>query len=134
MAYDLFGKVAVPFCGTLSWCCRNGLAKHTIISNATALLAAAQTVACFALWVKKFNKNLPPLPPGPPSLPILGNLPSLQPDLHHYFSKLSQIYGSIVKLQLGSKIYIVINSASVAKEVLKDHDVIFANRNILQPL
>ncbi|XVE68318.1 hypothetical protein DITRI_Ditri09bG0058000 [Diplodiscus trichospermus] len=125
----IFGKVAALCCGTLSWCCCNGLAKHTIISGAAALLAAALTIAYYARWVKKFNKNIPPLPPGPPGLPILGNLPFLQSDLHRYFSKLSQIYGPIIKLQLGSKICIVINSASVAKEVLKDNDAIFANRD-----
>ncbi|XWS50675.1 hypothetical protein CRYUN_Cryun12cG0106600 [Craigia yunnanensis] len=72
---------------------------------------------------------MPPLPPGPPGLPIIGNLPFLQPDFHLYFSKLSQIYGLVIKLRLGSKNCIVISSASVAKEVLKDHDEIFANRD-----
>ncbi|XP_022765769.1 cytochrome P450 93A3-like [Durio zibethinus] len=127
----LFGKVSDQSCGSWSWCCCcNGLAEHTIIRTAATLLAAALTIACCALWVKKFNKNMPPLPPGPPGLPILGNLPFLQPDLHQYFSKLAQIYGPVIKLRLGSNICIVINSASVAKEVLKDHDAIFANRDI----
>ncbi|OMO98040.1 Cytochrome P450 [Corchorus olitorius] len=93
---------------------------------ATLLLAAL----AIAWWFrKKFTKSRPPLPPGPRGLPILGNLPFLKPDLNQYFHKLSQIYGPILKLELGSKTCIVVSSASVAKEVLKDHDAIFANRD-----
>lgn len=54
----------------------------------------------------------------------------MKPQLHTYFTELGQKYGPIVKLQLGHKICIVINSASVAREVLKDHDVTFANRDV----
>ncbi|KAK6262190.1 hypothetical protein QUC31_008006 [Theobroma cacao] len=125
---NLASKVAVLACGGLSWS-SNDNAEHTIIREAATLLAAALAIACYAWWVQKFTKSVPPLPPGPPGLPILGNLPLLQPDLHRYISKLSQIHGPIIKLQLGSKICIVVSSASVAKEVLKDHDAIFANRD-----
>ncbi|EOY22939.1 Cytochrome P450, family 706, subfamily A, polypeptide 6, putative [Theobroma cacao] len=99
------------------------------MSRSSNSFGSRLAIACYAWWVKKFTKNVPPLPPGPPGLPILGNLPFLQPDLHRYFTKLSQIYGPIIKLQLGSKTCIVVSSASVAKEVLKDHDAIFANRD-----
>ncbi|KAL0542162.1 hypothetical protein IC582_022255 [Cucumis melo] len=71
-----------------------------------------------------------PLPPGPRGVPLLGNLPFLDPELHTYFAQLSQKYGPIVKLQLGRKIGIIINSPSVVREVLKDHDVTFANRDV----
>lgn len=71
-----------------------------------------------------------PPPPGPRGIPLLGNLPFMKPELHTYFTELGQKYGPIVKLQLGSKICIVVNSASVAREVLKDHDLTFANRDV----
>ncbi|EOY22941.1 Cytochrome P450, family 706, subfamily A, polypeptide 6 [Theobroma cacao] len=125
---NLSSMVAVLACGGLSWC-SNDNAEHTIIRATATLLAAALAIACHAWWVQKFTKSVPPLPPGPRGLPVLGNLPFLQPDLHRYFSKLSQIYGPIIKLQFGSKICIVVSSASVAKEVLQDHDAIFANRD-----
>ncbi|KAL5746101.1 hypothetical protein ACOSP7_027247 [Xanthoceras sorbifolium] len=86
-------------------------------------------VSLYAWFIKKPFTSVPPLPPGPPGLPLLGNLPFLPPDLHRYFAKLSKIYGPIMKLQLGRKICIVITSPSVAKQVLKDHDAIFANRD-----
>ncbi|OMO98045.1 Cytochrome P450 [Corchorus olitorius] len=127
---NLLGKVSVLACQGFSWCC-NGLAEPTIdvIRGAATLLLAALAIAWWFWFGKKFTKSRPPLPPGPPGLPILGNLPFLKPDLHQYFHKLSQIYGPIIKLKLGSKTCIVVSSASVAKEVLKDHDAIFANRD-----
>ncbi|OMP00049.1 Cytochrome P450 [Corchorus olitorius] len=126
---NLLGEVYVLE-GSSGHC--NGLSEQTIRAAATLLLAAALAIAWWFWFGKKFTKSRPPLPPGPPGLPILGNLPNflLQPDhLHQYFHKLSKIYGPIIKLELGSKTCIVVSSASVAKEVLKDHDAIFANRD-----
>ncbi|XWS61025.1 hypothetical protein CRYUN_Cryun07bG0090300 [Craigia yunnanensis] len=126
---NFFAKVVALAFECWSWCC-NGLAEQTIIIRAAAtLLAAALAIACYFWWVKKSTKSMPPLPPGPPGMPILGNLPFLQPDLHRYFSELTQIYGPIIKLQLGRKICIVISSPSLAKEVLMDNDAIFADRD-----
>ncbi|PIA50062.1 hypothetical protein AQUCO_01300652v1, partial [Aquilegia coerulea] len=75
------------------------------------------------------QKGKLPLPPGPRGLPFVGNLLSLNPELHTYFANLVQTYGPIYKLQLGGKLGIVVSSPSVAKEILKDHDIIFANRD-----
>ncbi|XP_062074092.1 flavonoid 3'-monooxygenase CYP75B137-like [Humulus lupulus] len=72
----------------------------------------------------------PPLPPGPRGLPLLGNLLSLNPELHTYFRDLAQTHGPILKLQLGNKVGIVITLPSLAREVLKDNDVVFANRDV----
>ncbi|OMO85865.1 Cytochrome P450 [Corchorus capsularis] len=127
---NLSSKVSVLACQGSYWNC-NGLAERTIVIRgaATLVIAAALAIAWWFWFCKKFTKSRAPLPPGPPGLPILGNLPFLKPDLHQYFHKLSQIYGPIIKLQLGSKTCIVVSSASVAKEVLKDHDAILANRD-----
>ncbi|KAK8358465.1 hypothetical protein V6Z12_A04G021500 [Gossypium hirsutum] len=78
----------------------------------------------------KFTKISPPLPPGPLGLPIIGNLPFIKPELHRYFSDLSRVYGPIFKLRMGSVLAIVINSPSLANEVLKVQDAIFANRDV----
>ncbi|KNA23696.1 hypothetical protein SOVF_022390 [Spinacia oleracea] len=75
------------------------------------------------------HQGKPPQPPGPKGLPILGNLLSLDPELHTYFTSLAQTYGPIFSLRLGTKFGVVISSPALAKEVLKDHDVIFANRD-----
>ncbi|KAF9617137.1 hypothetical protein IFM89_034288 [Coptis chinensis] len=79
---------------------------------------------------QKSTKNKVPLPPGPRGLPIVGYLPFLNSNLHVCFANLAKTYGPIIKLQLGSKACIVLSSATVAKEVLKDNDIVFANRDV----
>ncbi|KAL2902025.1 Flavonoid 3' 5'-hydroxylase 1 [Bienertia sinuspersici] len=81
------------------------------------------------LFTKSQNNPQPPLPPGPKGLPILGNLLSLDPELHTYFTTLAHAHGPIFSLRLGNKLGVIISSAAQAKEVLRDHDVIFANRD-----
>lgn len=82
------------------------------------------------MFIKKSDKGKPPLPPGPKPLPLLGNLLSLDPELHTYFTSLARDYGPIFTLWLGKKVGIVISSPAVAKEVLKDQDTTFANRDV----
>ncbi|KAK4260465.1 hypothetical protein QN277_003571 [Acacia crassicarpa] len=85
-------------------------------------------VACYA-WIC-FTQRRSNLPPGPPGLPLLGNLLSLAPELHSYFASLSQTYGPIFSLRLGTKSCIVVSSPSISRQVLKDHDITFANRDV----
>ncbi|KGN50207.1 flavonoid 3'-monooxygenase CYP75B137 [Cucumis sativus] len=95
------------------------------------LLALFAGFLLIFLYVKLSQPRLQ-LPPGPRGVPLLGNLPFLDPNLHTYFMELGQKYGSIVKLQLGGKVGIIVNSPSVAREILKDHDITFANRDVPQ--
>ncbi|BAT97806.1 hypothetical protein LR48_Vigan07g158600 [Vigna angularis] len=69
-------------------------------------------------------------PPGPHPFPIIGNILELGNQPHQALAKLSQIYGPIMSLKLGSTTTIVISSPHVAKEVLQKHDQIFSNRTI----
>ncbi|KAK9103256.1 hypothetical protein Sjap_020510 [Stephania japonica] len=95
----------------------------------TALTVSS--LALLILWFTWINHLYNPrLPPGPLGLPIVGNLPFLDPDLHTYFARLAKTYGPIFKLQLGTKLGVVVTSPSLAKQVLKDHDTTFANRDI----
>ncbi|GFQ08749.1 premnaspirodiene oxygenase [Phtheirospermum japonicum] len=70
------------------------------------------------------------MPPGPTGLPLVGNLLSLDPELHTYFASLGRTYGPIYTLKLGRKTGIVITSPAIAKQVLRDHDTTFANRDV----
>ncbi|GLU10740.1 hypothetical protein SLE2022_275260 [Rubroshorea leprosula] len=53
----------------------------------------------FLFLSKTRHKNLPP---SPPSLPIISHLHLLKPPIHHALLKLSQKYGPIMSLKLGS--------------------------------
>ncbi|KAI3453589.1 hypothetical protein Pfo_010252 [Paulownia fortunei] len=64
--------------------------------------------------------------PGPANS---GYLPFLNPNLHHQFTELAHNYGPIYKLWLGSKLIVVISSPSLIKQVVRDQDTIFANRD-----
>lgn len=94
----------------------------------TAIIVTA-FIFCY-FWISKpSKKETHPLPPGPQGLPILGYLPFLQLNLHKQFTELAQKYGPVYKLWLGSKLCVVISSPSLIKEVVRDHDTIFANRD-----
>lgn len=93
-----------------------------------ALLAMMLALLWFLRARKKYSKNpIPPLPPGPIGLPLLGYLPFLGTNLHHEFTELSRVYGPIYKLRLGSKLCVVISSPSLVKQMVRDHDTVFAN-------
>nr|UXG91342.1 3(S)-hydroxy-(+)-manool synthase [Callicarpa americana] len=68
--------------------------------------------------------------PGPKKLPLTGNLHLLvgNSPLHHAFRDLAVKYGPLMHLQLGEVPFLIVSSVEVAKQVLKTHDVTFANR------
>ncbi|GJX52569.1 flavonoid 3'-monooxygenase-like protein [Tanacetum coccineum] len=90
--------------------------------------------SCLSIFwlVRMFTSNNthPPLPPGPRSLPLIGNLLSLDRELHVYFASLAKIHGPIARIWLGKKLGIFITSPELAREVLKLHDATFANRDV----
>ncbi|KAL0436535.1 UNVERIFIED_CONTAM: Licodione synthase [Sesamum radiatum] len=67
-------------------------------------------------------------PPGPLALPIIGHLHLLGPRLHQTFHDLSQRYGPLFQLHLGSIPCVVVSSPELAKEFLKTHELIFSSR------
>lgn len=78
------------------------------------------------------------LPPSPPfSLPIIGHLYLLKRPVHQTLQKLSNKYGHVFTLRLGSQLVVVVSSPSVVKECFTMNDIILANRpssNIIKHL
>ncbi|XP_030512714.1 flavonoid 3'-monooxygenase CYP75B137-like [Rhodamnia argentea] len=104
-------------------------ANDAIPRATVTLLVAAITALGFFAWFRRRRDATAPLPPGPRGLPFLGYLPFLGTNLHRKFAELAESYGPIFKLQLGSKLYVVVNSPSLAKEIVRDQDMTFANRD-----
>ncbi|KAI5417358.1 flavonoid 3'-monooxygenase CYP75B137 [Lathyrus oleraceus] len=100
--------------------------------DSTTLILAVLTITAVTwyIYIFFFRTKYQNLPPGPSGLPFFGNLLSLEPELHTYFAGLAHIHGPIFKLWLGSKLGIVVTSPSTAREVLKEHDTVFANRDV----
>ncbi|PIA58212.1 hypothetical protein AQUCO_00500268v1 [Aquilegia coerulea] len=77
----------------------------------------------------KSTHSSAPLPPGPSKLPLIGHLHHLIGGLpHHLFKDLAKKHGPIMYLKLGQIPAVVISSPSVAEEMMKTHDLNFADR------
>ncbi|KAJ4824622.1 hypothetical protein Tsubulata_029170, partial [Turnera subulata] len=75
--------------------------------------------------------NKAKLPPGPPRLPIIGNLLDLGDKPHKYLAKLAKIHGPLMSLRLGQVTTVVISSATLAKEIIQNHDSVVSNRSVI---
>ncbi|KAK9220930.1 hypothetical protein WN944_009354 [Citrus x changshan-huyou] len=98
-------------------------------SNVSAIIACliALLAVVYFVWTRKTNAKLPP---GPRGLPVIGYLPFLgTTDLHKTFTELAGVYGPIFKLWLGNKLCVVVSSPSLVKQVVRDQDITFANRD-----
>lgn len=68
------------------------------------------------------------LPPSPSKLPIIGHLHKLGKLPHRSLQKLSLKHGPLMLLHLGSVPALVVSSAKAAEEIMKTHDLKFADR------
>ncbi|MFS8032482.1 putative cytochrome P450 [Helianthus anomalus] len=115
------------FIATVSGWCGSGNAD---VELATTILIITLLSVLLLVWMLTSKASSPPLPPGPRPLPLVGNLLSLEPELHTYFAAVAKTYGPIARLWLGKKLGILITSPELAREVLKLNDTIFANRDV----
>nr|AHJ89438.1 flavone synthase [Plectranthus barbatus] len=67
-------------------------------------------------------------PPGPFPLPIIGHLHLLGPRLHHTFHDLTQRYGPLMQVRLGSIRCVIAATPELAKEFLKTSELVFSAR------
>ncbi|KAI3673083.1 hypothetical protein L6452_39193 [Arctium lappa] len=76
-------------------------------------------------FLHKFHK----FPPRPFfSLPIIGHLYLLKQPLHRTLAKISNQYGPVVFLELGSRSVLLVSSPAAAEDCFTTNDITFANR------
>ncbi|CAN6374615.1 unnamed protein product [Urochloa humidicola] len=70
------------------------------------------------------------LPPGPWTLPVIGSIHHLvsSANLHRAMSRLAQKHGPLMMLRLGEVPAVVATSPEAAMEIMKTHDITFADR------
>ncbi|CAK9155391.1 unnamed protein product [Ilex paraguariensis] len=81
---------------------------------------------------KHFLRKFQNLTPNPYlSLPIIGHLYLFKKPLHRSSAKISNQYGPVQFLQLGSRPVLLVSSPSAAEECFTKNDIVFANRPAL---
>ncbi|KAL4347336.1 hypothetical protein GQ457_17G017820 [Hibiscus cannabinus] len=82
----------------------------------------------FVILTHPSGKRKLNLPPSPPKLPIIGNLHNIRRYPQHSLKALAQRFGPLMSLRFGNVPVLVVSSADVACEIMKTHDLTFANR------
>ncbi|XP_062436774.1 cytochrome P450 2C19 isoform X1 [Rhea pennata] len=96
-------------------------------ATSAVLLVCIVCLLSFTAWRKRFGKGK--MPPGPIPLPILGNMLQVKPkDLAKTLQKLTEKYGPMFTVYLGSEPVVVLQGHDVVKEALIDHADEFAAR------
>ncbi|GLJ49943.1 hypothetical protein SUGI_1062020 [Cryptomeria japonica] len=102
--------------------------QNLFVGRDEAPITMAVTVIVMLMIFYMFSRRRGRLPPGPFPWPIVGNLLQMKELIHRSLYDVSQKYGPIASLKLGSVTTIVISSPDMAKEILKTKDLIFAGR------
>lgn len=126
-------KLATALFDAPSWWWQSGIVEDDLKLRPFLTLCVRIFALFSYIWIHKYyelKNTTPSPPPGPRGLPLVGNLLFLDPELHTYFATLARTYGPILTLRLGRKVNVVVTSPAVAREVLKDHDSTFANRDV----
>ncbi|WJX82440.1 unspecific monooxygenase [Trifolium repens] len=95
--------------------------EYQIILLVITFVSASSLI--FIIRILNQTQNSTKLPPGPYQFPIIGNILELGKNPHKTLTKLSQIYGPIMTLKLGTITTIVISSPQLAKQVLHENSL-----------
>lgn len=106
--------------------------SHPIILALIALLFSGLFLQLLKRNTNKSSSSKHPLryPPSPPSLPIIGHLHLLKPLVHQAFKDLSDQYGPLLYLKIGSVRFAIASTPSLAKEFLKINELTYSYRQM----
>ncbi|CDP17825.1 unnamed protein product [Coffea canephora] len=83
---------------------------------------------CIHVVITNFSKHrAKKLPPGPSLFQTIGVFRTSEP-FHASLAKVSQTYGPLLSIKLGSRTIIVVSSPEIAKKFLHEHDLEFSVR------
>ncbi|XP_022864172.1 cytochrome P450 71A3-like [Olea europaea var. sylvestris] len=110
-----------PDCGAKAECWRLGAPKKMIYFVSFIL---------FIIFLYKWatSKSKKRLLPSPAKLPVIGNLHQLGLHPHRSLKELSERYGPLMMLHLGSVPALIVTSADAVREIVKNQDLIFSSR------
>ncbi|KAL4345393.1 hypothetical protein AHAS_Ahas11G0273900 [Arachis hypogaea] len=99
------------------------------VDSSLVFIITSFLISALLLWLAKKGKSVHKVPPGPWKLPLIGNLHQLAGSLpHHALRKLANKHGPLMHLQLGQNSVVIVSSPNMAREIMKTHDLAFADR------
>nr|QFU47831.1 coumaroyl ester 3'-hydroxylase [Morus alba] len=93
------------------------------------LLIIPVAIILLLLSYKLYQRLRFKLPPGPRPWPVVGNLYDIRPVRFRCFAEWAQSYGPIISVWFGPTLNVVVSTAELAKEVLKENDQHLADRH-----
>ncbi|XP_051484372.1 cytochrome P450 1A5-like [Apus apus] len=91
------------------------------IVSATEVLLAAAVFCLVFLLIQSLQQHVPQglkSPPGPRGFPILGNVLELRKDTHLVLTRLSQQYGDVMQVRIGSRPVLVLSGLDTIRQAL----------------
>ncbi|XP_061340559.1 cytochrome P450 84A1-like [Gastrolobium bilobum] len=95
--------------------------------QSSAILFLLLSLSAFIFFLLRLHRKLP-YPPGPKGLPIIGNMLMMDQLTHRGLARLSERYGGLCHLQMGTLHIVAVSTPEMAREVLQAQDGVFSNR------